>query len=519
VNRLFAFVSNHRSFPTQNGWFLAMVVLEIGFWTLQASSYSEAQQPGAGKAAVPAAAGKAAAPVPYRAIAAAPDAERAERKKEKDEMLKGGVPFDTKKIEMYYGGYLFSGMTNEGALEKANAARLEIMEDIDKSEKTGGPSYDTYVELLTRICTAISRGHYHPTASINSVLILNRLNKGKAKIGETPTPHDKVTALLLEFSTKGLNEGIQAAALSGLERHAEFGSKAWDDAVRKRIAGDLVASIKQPSPAKRPVRADAWLKGRKLEILTKFKHPMEGDLYQLALDALADTTSDPILVEKSLYVEGSYPPPANLNPESTKKALANVASFTKTKVFDWQKWMRESPSFAPVVENTKKPEPKSKSKGMANDGDGGGGGEDMGDGGGRSKKEKAAPKTNPFLDLPPEVKQKRRALHEILETIRFGLNGTRFGEHPATNTTGLAMLITDAEQSQILRDILVDIKDLQEALNKQTLGDKTGLDLETGPKIEKLGKDLDDFQIVLGFEPTPTPEPTAPTDGTDPSAN
>ncbi len=141
-----------------------------------------------------------------------------------------------------------------------------------------------------------------------------------------------------------------------------------------------------------------------------------------------------------------------------------------------------------------------------------------GEAGGAKAKSKSAAKTNPFADMPPDVKQKRRALHELLENVRYGFSGTRFGTLPAASTTGLAMLVTDAQQAQIVRDILTDIKDLQDALNKPTLSDKTILDIETGPLIDKLGKDIDFFLEDLGFEPTPAPQPTVPADGAEPDA-
>lgn len=474
-----------------------------------------AQAPAASKA--PGAAGKA-APVGYTALKFAPEAERAEKKKEKDEMVKGAAPFDQRKIQAYYVGYLFPAMTNTETLEKTNIARAEIMLDIEQAEKAGDAVNGQFGDLMVSLCRGLASGPFHPAASINAVLLLNRLNKGKPK-GGISEPNDKAKDLLLELSVRGTNDGVQAAALAGLERHAEYGSKAWDEAFRSRVANELINSVKGPAPPKRLARSEAWLKGRKLEILAKFKHPMEAEVYQLALASLAEKTSDSILIEKSLNVDGSYPPLGNPNPELTKKALANAASFTKSKVLSWQKWVRESQSFAPFVEQPKKAEPKAKSNPNLNvDADGGGGAMADGEAGGGKAKSKASAKNNPFADMPPDVKQKRRALHELLENVRFGFSGTRFGNLPASSTTGLAMLVTDAEQAQILRDILADIKDLQDALNKPTLSDKTILDLETGPIIDKLGRDVDDFLTVLGFEPTPAPEPTVPADGAEPDA-
>ncbi len=248
-------------------------------------------------------AAKKAPAVGYTALKFASEAERAEKKKEKDEMVKGTSPFDPRKVQAYYVGYLFPAMTNTETLEKTNIARAEIMLDIEQAEKAGDAVNGPFGDLMVTLCRGLTTGPFHPAASINAVLLLNRLNKGKPK-GGISEPNDKAKDLLLELSVRGTNDGVQAAALAGLERHAEYGSKAWDEAFRARVANELINSVKGPSPPKRLARPEAWLKGRKLEILAKFKHPMEADVYQLALASLAEKTSDSILVEKSLNVGG-----------------------------------------------------------------------------------------------------------------------------------------------------------------------------------------------------------------------
>ncbi len=258
-----------------------------------------------------------------------------------------------------------------------------------------------------------------------------------------------------------------------------------------------------------------------MEIMTKFKHSSEADLNGLALSFLADPSNDPILLEKSLLVVGTYPQAAGNNkPEVVKESLINTAKFAKAKILDWQKGVRDSAeaNVFGAFGSAGSGSGEAMEKGMAGEASSD---EGAGEGAPTGKKDKKEKKANPYASQSPDVKFKRRALHEPLELIRLGFCGVRYNQVPDPAKAGLAMLVTDAEQVPILRDLLVDLRDLQEALNKASIIDRLTLDAETAPRIEKVVTVLDEFLMSLGFVVTPQPDPNAPTpdDGTDPAAN
>lgn len=460
----------------------------------------------------------AAAAPQYRSLPYGPEAGKVEKRKAKDEILKGAAPFGSV-VKEYYTSYLLPGMTDLNKLELNNDARKEIVQDIANAEKAGDAVYVAYSDLLVELGKGLSTGPFHPSAGINGVHILARLNKAKPKTGAAPEPHPKATAALLDLVTKGSNDGIQAAALYGLERHIELAAGGWSDEIRARFAQPLIALLKQPRPAKRSLRADAWLKGRVMEILTKFKHGSEADLNAVALSFLADPTNDPILVEKSLTVVGNYAQAAaNHKPELVKESLLHTAKFAKAKILDWQKGVKdgdEAAVFGSVGGSAVGSEPMERSMPAES------GSEDGGEGTPGGKKDKKEKKVSPYASQSSDIKFKRRSLHEPLELIRVGFCGSRYGQVPDPAKSGLAMLVSDAEQVQVLRDLMVGLRDLQEALNKASIIDRLTLDAETAPKIEKVVKDIDDFLLTLGFEVAPPVDPNAPPpgDGTDAIAN
>ncbi len=161
----------------------------------------------------------------YKTYPYGPEAGKAEKRKAKDDILKGAAPFSTA-VKEYYMSYLLPSMTDVNKLEQNNDVRKEILQDVANAEKTGDAVYVSYSDLLVDFGKGLSSGAFHPSAAINGVHILSRLNKSKPKSGAAPEPHPKATAALLDLATKGSNDGVQAAALYGLERHIELAAAA-----------------------------------------------------------------------------------------------------------------------------------------------------------------------------------------------------------------------------------------------------------------------------------------------------
>jgi hypothetical protein len=441
----------------------------------------------------------------YRSLPAGPEAARSEKRKAKDEILKGASAFSPA-VREYYIAYLLPDMTNATTPELNNSARAEILIDILNAEKGAEATHTQYSDMLIELARGLTGGPFHPSAGINAIHVISRLNKSKPKGSAAPEPNTKVTLLLMELATRGANDGLQASALSGLDRHIELASGGWNDDVRSRIAQPLMAALQQPRPPKRSVRSDAWMKGRYMEILTKFKHPGEGEVNKLAYGLLADTKTDPLLVEKALLVVGTYAPGEGLDPDIVKNSLINSAKLTRTRLLDWQKQLRDSASLTVFASTSSLSTDSADRASVMNENpDDTDGGEADG-----AKKNERKKRANLFAAQSSDVKFFRRMLHESLELIRHGFTGVRWGAIPDPAKSGMSMLLTGAEQVQIMRDILRSLKDLQDSINLPSITDRSALDSNTSPKIEKAVKDINDLLMSLGYEPPVIDAPPAP---------
>jgi hypothetical protein len=449
---------------------------------------------------------KAAPAAGYNELPFADQATLREKKRVKDEMLKGAMPYSEAGVRDYYIGFLLPAMTRVSGLEMNNEARREIFEDIDKAEKAGDAVYGPFGNFLADTFAKVATNNFHPAAGINAVLVLNRLNKSRPRAGLAPEPHPKTMAVLMNLATQGKNDGIRAAALAGFERCIDVMQGTWNDQVRSTVSQGLLTMLKEPKPGKRTARADGWLKGRAMELLVKFKHPHEAEVFRLAMANIANVESDPILVEKSLMVLGSYPVPANLKPEEVKLTLIAGLNYARTGTLAWQKSLRGAEMFfmssgdssGEEMAEAEVPEEPSTEEGVV-------------------VKKKKEPKDNPYAKQPPDVKLKRRVLHEHLQGVRLGLTGTRFGALPESYTLGLAALVPDGENGVVMKEIAAAIKDLQDTINKPELMDRPTMDLETTPKIDELTRGIDDLLAMLGYEvpadaaaPSETPTPADP---------
>lgn len=445
---------------------------------------------------------------------AAPNAEpnAKEKKKNKDEILRGTVAYNKQEVDGFYKVFLIPALNSIEKPELVNAARREIYEDIERAEKASDSVLTEFNTMLLDEMKKLAEGNSQPYAAIIATQVLGRLNKNRPKGSSTAAePLGAATGILFNLFRAGKNDGIRAAAISGLERHVDLMQSAWDDRLRHGIADAVLASLNAPKPPSRSPRSDAWLRGRSIELLVKVKHNKEAELFQYAIAALANPKTDILLVEKTLLVMGTYESPA-IDAKLTNPALGNCLGYLVTRLKDWKKQLGEAaipmgnsgsgvsdvdPMAGAKMDVTVTEFP------MAGDGaipkKGG-------------QKPPKSPKTNPFEKQSAEVKSKRRALHELLENVRFGMNSSRMGVTPSELKKGLATLVPEGDNRQRMFELINLIKELQDTLNSPAVSDRTGLASETIPKIDALVDAAEILKAIFvpPIEGSATPEKVAP---------
>jgi len=442
-------------------------------------------------------------------------------KSSKDEMLKGTAAYNKQELERFYLGFLLPALTAYNAPEKLNFARVEILYDLDRAEKASEAVLSDFNTFLSAEMKKLAEGSYHPSTSIVATQILGRLNKKPTKGNVSAEPLSSATGVLLGLLRSKTNDGIRAAAISGLERHIDLMHVDWEQkapAAINALADTFFASLTSPKPVERSLRADAWLRGRSIELMLKFKHSKEAALYHYAMTALADPKTHPLLFEKALLAVGTYAP-VEPNASQTAPAISNSMSYLISMAKEWKKRLNDTPASASVSSPSGEGAmmtPAAGNDGGAGGGPEGAGGEDPMAKGKRTKEKTKVVKTNSFDKQSEDVKAKRRALHELLEIVRYGFSNSKFGPMPIEFKTGLATLVAQGEERQLMTDVLNAIKDLQDTLNSPSIADRAALGSEAIPKVDVLIESAEFLQNLLtppaDGVPTPTAQPEVTTD-------
>ncbi len=435
---------------------------------------------------------------------------RKEKKSNKDGMLKGTIAYNKTEVDGYYKGFLLAKLTSAGSGEYVNEAREEILGDIERAEKASETVNPEFNALLFTEMRKIAEGNYHPSAAIIATQILGQLNKSRPK-GYAPEPLVSAVGPLLGLCETGKNDGIRAAALAGLERHIDYFSGSWPDANRQVLADRLLATLKAARPAGRSARADAWLRGRTIELLLKIKHAKEAELYQYAIAVLSNPTTEPILAERALLVTGQYPK-SQVAPTLVNLVVSNPLHLLVTRVTAWKKEVGEAQIQGGGGGDADSADMGGEDGSMNDDSTGGEDGGIV-----RKPKKKAPPKVNPFAKQAADVVNKRRALHESLEIIRYGFTGTRIHNLPlpAEMKSGLSLLVPEGESQEIIGEVMIALKDLQDAINSPTISDRMSLATEAGPKLDALLGTVEFFlnHLTQPSQSTPPDPAAAPASG------
>ncbi|MDZ4852885.1 MAG: hypothetical protein SGI77_26665 [Pirellulaceae bacterium] len=427
---------------------------------------------------------------------------RREKQQTKSSMLKGTISYNKKEVEDYYKGVIIPQLTSLKHPEDANDARKEMVEDCDRAEKASDSVLNEFNNMIFGYMSTLAEGNFQPSATINATLVIGNLNSSRAKGSAPPVPFRNAQPQLLKLFAAGKNDGIRAAALQGLDRHIELTGGAQE------IADLFLAFLRSSKPAQRNLRSDAWMRGRVVEMLLKIKLKKESqtELIQYATKSLANPITNPLLLEKALMVVGSFPA-TELPPDPSGPMIGNSLQYLLVKAKDWRNEVNEAHAFkegggdasedmADPVESAEV-EVGSEEEGMAV----------------RKKKEKPKAAVSSYGKQSNDVKTKRRWMHELLEPIRLGLAGSKFGPLPPEFKSGLAATLAESYASQEMHKFLKAMNELQEALNSSTIADRSGLAAETIPKVDAMISSAEMLQRIIAIQPVEpnVPEPVAPT--------
>ncbi len=411
---------------------------------------------------------------------------------------------NTASVNGYFAYYLPAKITAPDGVKHMSELMEEATKLLGRAEMANRPAV---VQTLTRYLfdgmKKVAEGNHLPAARINAILMLARLNSRPADLQTKapPVPLLQTLPIMLQLYQDTNNvDGVRAAALQGIHRHAMFGLpqiSQQDKATIQQLATDLLDS---PAPQGRSAEAHAYLQRFAVDILDVMK-PQDDKQLATKLVSISTSADKPDLIalysaarlgSMSADLQGQVAQPEKLLKSWTKRVLLAYQSDLKRieGLEKKTKAVTQPPKPESFLETRSTTERQSRGArgmggmggmemdmdmggmsgmgdmdmdmgGMSGMGDMdmdmggmGGMGSMFGDGG------LAAPKHNP---QPPEVRVSRRKLNSVLEKVHLGVAGKQTVGVP-TQPGGLLAAVA-ADQKPLVEKWLKDMEPIVADLN------------------------------------------------------
>jgi hypothetical protein len=155
--------------------------------------------------------------------------------------------------------------------------------------------HDAMVELTLEVSEQIVAGNYTPYSKAAAVLVAAELNKtevGLTAADPPPVPYQPALDFLLNVAADAKQpEGVRAAALYGVDRHASLGIRVTQDQAR---AQSVLLPLAQAGPENKPNHS--WIRHRAIRALGRLGQAGENGEVAKALYAIVtDTKESPML--------------------------------------------------------------------------------------------------------------------------------------------------------------------------------------------------------------------------------
>lgn len=190
--------------------------------------------------------------------------------------------FQDKKAAVYYfERYVPAKITQPDAVSEISSLVGDAMGLLSRAQRSGAPASQQILPALFKGMRGVAQGNYHPAARINATLALGRMNLRPAEraAGNPPVPlshsYDVLFAL---YQDESAPDGVRAAALQGLLRHAKLRFPAMSDEQRTALAAEMAKLLESEAPEGRSESAHAYLQRFAIDVLDVLRDPADKQL-------------------------------------------------------------------------------------------------------------------------------------------------------------------------------------------------------------------------------------------------
>lgn len=177
-------------------------------------------------------------------------------------------------FKRYYQQYQFGKLMDASYVAQYGEITQSILQDLDRSLKTGSPSARALIGWIIAGSRAIATNNFHPVARVNAALMLAQTDDQPAVLpAKPPVPAAAALPILVQLYTgAGSPDGVRAAALQGILRHVQLGA-VTDPRFRSGIAKLALDLVESDPPAGRSPAAHAFLQRYAVDLLTLLADP------------------------------------------------------------------------------------------------------------------------------------------------------------------------------------------------------------------------------------------------------
>ena len=228
-------------------------------------------------------------------------------------------------FDTFYTGYFLSRWSLQGDVTKL----IKYRQDLSSHFRTAIPGevHDHLARLVLDFLTKLAGGDYHPAVRINAVLAIGELNSVEQSGNDKAVPlPEALDVLIAAVESKKLSEGLRAAAMVGILRHASAGISGGE--ARKKVNDVMLRLATADVPSGSALSGRAWMVAQAAETLGDLHAVGENNDVFTALLKIVANAKLPFLVRcaaADALGKLDYSSAGGINPVETAAALGQLA--------------------------------------------------------------------------------------------------------------------------------------------------------------------------------------------------
>jgi hypothetical protein len=231
-------------------------------------------------------------------------------------------PEEQQAFDDFYTKYFLARWSLQGDVASLPARRQELATHFRNAKS--GEVRDHLNQLVLNFLKKLVEGEFHPAVKVNALLMIGELNGTDAGGRGMPLP-EALTFLIAEAENTKIPDGLRAAALIGIMRHAVAGVPSGD--AQKAVAGAML-QLAGDVPSGLTPSGRAWIAAQAVEILAVLGSVGDDNAVFKALLKIVANSKLPILVRVAAadsLGRLNYSSATGINPVETAVALGQLA--------------------------------------------------------------------------------------------------------------------------------------------------------------------------------------------------